>query len=244
MLESEWIPCVHGAERIGDTPMTEPTTATQLAQPYIDQIASVAPTPGGGSASAVTGSIGTGLLEMIATLSLKTATGESKEVLDDLIPIFNRSRSVLLELGGEDEKAYGGYRSALSLPKSSAAEKSTRKTALQDALIHATAVPLETAELALELMQLVPALAEVASPHLEADLTVATALLGASINGSVALVNANLPLIKDEDAQDEVASRVEQILATFTEIIEAEWDELQDEEDDDDEDDDQADAGR
>jgi formiminotetrahydrofolate cyclodeaminase len=93
-------------------------------------------------------------------------------------------------------------------------------------------------------MQLVPALAEVASPHLEADLTVATALLGASINGSVALVNANLPLIKDEDAQDEVASRVEQILATFTEIIEAEWDELQDEEDDDDEDDDQADAGR
>lgn len=213
--------------------MSENQTATQLARPYIDQIASVSPTPGGGSASAVAGSIGTGLLEMIATLSLNTATGESKEVLDDLIPIFNRSRSVLLELGGEDEKAYGGYRAALTLPKGTAAEKTARKTALQDALIHATAVPLETAELALELMQLVPALAEVASSHLEADLTVATALIGASINGSVALVNANLPLIKDEDAQDEISDRVEQILATFTEIIESEWDELQDDEDED-----------
>ena len=220
--------------------MSTNPTATPLAASYIDHIASDSPTPGGGSASAVAGSIGTGLLEMIAAVSLNTATGENTEVLDDLIPIFARSRVVLLELGGEDEKAYGGYRSALGLPKGSAAEKSARKTALQDALIHATAVPLETAELALELMQLVPALADVASPHLEADLTVATALLGASINGSVALVNANLPLIKDEDAQDEVTERVEKILATFTEIIESEWEDLQDLDDEDEDEDEET----
>jgi formiminotetrahydrofolate cyclodeaminase len=212
--------------------MNSHDTATSLAGPYIERIASESPTPGGGSASAVTGGIGTGLLEMIASLSLNTAEGEAKTVLEDLIPIFGRSREILLELGSEDEKAYGGYRDALGLPKNSAAEKATRKQALQEALIHATAVPLETAELALELMQLIPALAEVSSPHVEADLTVATALLGACINGSVALVNANLPLIKGEDAQDEVSDRIEKILATFTEIIEAEWEELEDDEDD------------
>jgi formiminotetrahydrofolate cyclodeaminase len=172
---------------------------------------------------------------MVASVSLPKATGEPAEVLGDLIPIFGRSREVLLELGGEDEKAYGGYRAALALPKSNAAEKATRSDALQEALIAATAVPLETAELALELLQLVPALTEVASEHLEADITVSTALLGAAINGAVALVNANLPSIKDQDAQDEVTERVEKLLQTFTEMIESEWDELEEDDEDEDE---------
>lgn len=216
--------------------MATNTSATQLAAPYIARIATKDPTPGGGSAAAVAGAIGTGLLEMIANLSLNTATGEAVEVLNDLVPIFARSQEILLELGGEDEKAYGGYRDAVALPKKTAEEKATRKVALQDALIQATAVPLEISELSLELMQLVPALEEVSSKHVDADLTVATALLGAAINGSVALVNANLPLIKDENAQEEIVERVERTLATFADMIEAQWDDMEDLEDEDDED--------
>lgn len=210
--------------------MTESSTATSLIVPYLDRIASSSPTPGGGSAAASTGAIATGLLEMVATISLNSADEEATEILNELVPIFQRSREVLIELGGEDEKAYGGYRDALALPKGSAQEKATRREALQEALINATAVPLETAELALELIQLVPALTEVSSTHMEADITVGTALLGACINGSVAMVNANLPSIKDESARDEVSARVERLLQTFTELIEAEWDELDDEE--------------
>ncbi|MCC6705622.1 MAG: cyclodeaminase/cyclohydrolase family protein [Thermomicrobiales bacterium] len=213
--------------------MSSPNLATPLIQPYIDRLASVSPTPGGGSAAAVSGAIATALLDMVANLSLNTADEEATEILNELVPIFGRAREMLIDLGGEDETAYGGYRAALALPKGTAPEKAARKGALQDAILHSTAVPLQTAELALELMQLVPALGECSSPHLEGDITVATALLGACINGSIALVNVNLPTIKDQDAQDEIAERVETLLNTFADIIESDWAELEDEEDDD-----------
>lgn len=209
--------------------MTDSRSATSLITPYLDLLASSSPTPGGGSAAATTGAIATGLLEMVASISLNKADDEATEILNELVPIFQRSREVLIELGGEDEKAYGGYRDALALPKGSGQEKATRREALQEAILNATAVPLETAELALELIQLVPALTKVSSHHMEADVTVGMALLGACINGSVAMVNANLPSIKDESAREEVSARVERLLQTFTELIEAEWDELDDE---------------
>ena len=216
--------------------MSENTTFTSLVNPYLEKLASDSPTPGGGSAAAVSGAIATSLLEMVASISLKKATGEAAEVLDELIPIFGRSREVLIELGGEDEKAYGGYRAARSLPRSTPDEKAARTEALEEALITSTAVPLETAELALELVQLIPALNEVSSEHMVADVTVGTALLGACINGAVAMVNTNLSSIKDESARDEITERVEKLLQTFSEMIEAEWEELEDEEFDEDKD--------
>ena len=209
--------------------MSETPFASPLATAYIERLAAPTPTPGGGSAAAIAGGMATALLEMIASVSRKSVEGESAQLIDDLMPIFTRSREVFIELGSEDESAYGGFRDALALPKRTAEEKATRKQSLEAAAIAASAVPLEIAELALELLQLVPALQDVSSHHLDADLTVCTALLGATINSAVAMVNANLPTIKDPDALDEVTDRIESLLATFTEIIEAEWEELEDE---------------
>ena len=84
----------------------------------LDAFASSAPTPGGGSAAALSGAVGAALLAMVASMpKTKTGTDEERKTLDKSAAELQRLRKRLTDLIDLDTKAYDMVTSAYRQPK-------------------------------------------------------------------------------------------------------------------------------
>ncbi|MBO4384013.1 MAG: cyclodeaminase/cyclohydrolase family protein [Clostridia bacterium] len=115
---------------------------------YLELVASDAPAPGGGSASALVGAQGVGLFTMVAGLTL----GRKKYVdfTDNCNGIITEGIPVQKELIAQidrDTDAYNLISDAFKMPKETDEEKAARKEAIRQATIVATNAPLYTLEL-------------------------------------------------------------------------------------------------
>src|SRR6187397_1993938 len=112
-------------------------------------LASPEPTPGGGTASAVAGAMGTALLVMVAGLpKTRTNTDAARTALDgvraELLPL----RASLEMCADRDAEAFDAVMAAYRLPKATDEDKASRKGAIARAMQGATEVPLQTLRLA------------------------------------------------------------------------------------------------
>ncbi len=116
-------------------------------RPFLDLLAafrSPAPTPGGGSASALAGSLGAALLAMVGAMPKHRAPSEADvDRLQAAARLCAEISDRLAALVDEDAAAYEGVVAAYKLPKESADEKTARAGRIQQALRAATDVPLE-----------------------------------------------------------------------------------------------------
>src|SRR5687767_8078911 len=102
------------------------------------------PTPGGGSASALSGAVGASLLAMVAALPKPlAATAEDAERLQTAGARCAAHAQTLEGLIDRDSEAYELVVSAYRLPKATEAEKAARSSRIQDALRAATEAPLD-----------------------------------------------------------------------------------------------------
>ena len=192
-------------------------------------LASDAPAPGGGSASAAVGAAGAALLAMVVKLTL--GKEKYKDAWEKLGPIGEKletERVRLLELVDEDTRAYEAIVAARRLPKTTDEEKATRQTAIDAATLLATTVPMQTAFFAEQALRSAGAILEKGNPNAGSDALVAGHLLGAAIEGALANVRINLPGVSDpevargfrEDA-DDLAKRAGEALASLRETARA-----------------------
>jgi len=72
----------------------------------------------------------------------------------------------------------------------------------------ATSVPMETAQKAREVNDIIATLKPITSPNMASDLTVAAALASAAIVGALANVEINLGSLKDARFAEDIRSRV------------------------------------
>ena len=187
------------------------TLAALPVSGFAAALASDAPAPGGGSASAASGSFGAALLAMVVRLTLgKEKYRESWEALEALLPKLDEARTRLLELVDEDTKAYDAIVAARKLPKESDPERGARKKAIDEATLVATTVPMQTAFFAGEALRNAHAVGEKGNPNAASDAWVAALLLSAAVDGALANVRINLGGLADaelkrgftEDADD------------------------------------------
>jgi methenyltetrahydrofolate cyclohydrolase len=175
--------------------------ATRLSEPYLSALAAPAPTPGGGSASAVTAAMAAALLEMVAGISLTSASGDQAGRLTAFLDDVRDARQRCLALGEDDERAYAAYRTASGLPKGSPEEKAARRNALASATMVAATPPLDLTGVVAAIADRAAAIVADTSPYLTADLVTATALLQAAGQGAMAMVDVNVRSIKDESVR-------------------------------------------
>ena len=137
-------------------------TVTELLEAF----ASPAPTPGGGSASALAGAISASLLAMVAAMP-KTSHGtpEDRAALDAIHPQLLALKTEMVTLIDRDAASYDEVVAAYRLPKATDAEKAARKAAIGKAMRMATDVPLETARAAAKLVAHCRVVAEHGNPN-------------------------------------------------------------------------------
>jgi glutamate formiminotransferase/formiminotetrahydrofolate cyclodeaminase len=187
---------------------------------FVDELASAAPVPGGGSASAVAASLGAGLVAMVASLS------EGRPRYAAHADLHHRSQATgrrlaarFLNLADEDADAYADFAAAMKLPKDSETERSARKTALSLAAKRAAEVPLLTVEACLELVATAESLVGRSNANASSDLDVATLLGEAAARGAAANVLINLPSVDDDSFSGEATAKVMDLLASIDEIV-------------------------
>jgi formiminotetrahydrofolate cyclodeaminase len=174
-----------------------------------DAFSSPAPTPGGGSAAALAGALGASLLAMVAALpKTKNNTPEERASLDAARARILELRSRLVELIDRDAAAYDAVVAAYQRPRATAAEKSARKAAIQDALKLATNVPLETCLAIHDAYLEAGVVAEAGNPSARSDFAVATQLLMTGAQGALLNVETNLGSVTDPEFVAGVVQRV------------------------------------
>ena len=166
---------------------------------FLDELASAAPAPGGGSAAALAGATGAALVAMVARLTIGRKNYENVNAeFENILPRADALRAELLQFIQEDANAYQRVMNAYQLPKNTDAEKSARTTAIQDALKNASLVPLRVAKACAQVFEMSEAAAARGNKNAASDAGAGALMSEAGLRAALLNVDINLGLIQDE----------------------------------------------
>ena len=177
---------------------------------FADSIAAASPTPGGGTVAAVAGSLAAALAAMVARLTV----GRKKyaEVDAEFRGILERAEDLrvrLMALGEQDAASYAAVSAAYGIPKEKEAE---RRAAIQEALLGASRVPLESLRAAGEVAALAARAAEAGNRNAASDAGVGALLAGAAARGAAYNVQINVTSLPDRSAGEPLAAEAKRLL--------------------------------
>jgi formiminotetrahydrofolate cyclodeaminase len=167
------------------------------------------PTPGGGSAAALASAVGASLLLMVTGLP-KTRSGseEDRAALTAASAALADLRTTLTAAIDADTAAYDQVVAAYKMPKVSADEQSTRKTAIQQALRAATEVPLGVVRMSAAALEQAAIVAAHGHRAAGSDVGVGVALLRAGLRGARLNVEINIGSITDAGYASAVTAEI------------------------------------
>lgn len=170
-----------------------------INQDFINELASKAPTPGGGGASAYCGALATALASMVGNLTVgkKTYAAVEDEVKEALIQL-EEQRNKFVELIDKDAQAFEPLSRAYRLPRATCEELVHKNKVMQQALVGATEVPLEIMEICAQVITTSKFLAHNGSRLALSDVGVAVLFAKAALKGASLNVYANASSIANE----------------------------------------------
>jgi formiminotetrahydrofolate cyclodeaminase len=180
---------------------------------FLDELASNAPAPGGGSVAALSGALGAALISMVCNLTLgKKGYEDVQGDVNDLLARSEALRQELTDLLEDDVAAYTGYSKAAKMPRTTDEEKTERAKAMQAALKVATDVPLRIAQAAVQVMELCMPAAEKGNKWAVSDAGVAVLMGEAALRSAALNVFINLGSLKDQEFVADRRARLERLL--------------------------------
>ncbi|MEL7648108.1 MAG: cyclodeaminase/cyclohydrolase family protein [Sedimentibacter sp.] len=168
-------------------------------------------TVGGGSASALSGALACGLMGMVCKLSTKKDYGISPEGQLTYAKELEDIRERLLSGIVTDANAYGVIINAYKLPKETEEEKEIRKKAIADAGIVGASAPMENAKLCKRVYDIGTELEGMTNQNCQSDLVIGRELAKVGTNGCLMNIEANLPLVKDEEKLKEFNKAIKEL---------------------------------
>lgn len=166
-------------------------------------LASSSPTPGGGTAAAISLGQASALTIMVCDLTIgKEKWSAGWDIAEKAMIRAVKTMTRAGELADEDSDAFDEVMASFRLPKETEDEKKSRKDAIRNATLLATQKPFETANLALQLLELLPELAAKGNGNAVSDVGVAGLLASAACKGAMFNVEINLPGLPEGMAQE------------------------------------------
>ena len=173
-------------------------------EPFIEQLAAPAATPGGGSAAAASGAMAAGLAVMVASMSRgKKAYLQYESQLSEAIARLGQLREELKAAIDADADSYNLVMKAYKSAKESDGNANDGGAGIGSALKQATSVPLGVAEKVVEVAKIASNLKPITNPNMKSDLTTAIALAKAALEGALANVEINLESLNKDSLKDE-----------------------------------------
>lgn len=168
---------------------------------FLDELAAGTSTPGGGSAAAYSAAAGAALVSMVARLTV----GKKKYAMveEQMKTLAENAEALRQELTGAveaDAASFVAVMEAFKLPKETPEQQEKRAAAVEEATLHATRVPLETARKAVDVMAL--ALEAVTFGNVTAitDAATGAALGRAALTAAGLNVRINIQSLKEQNA--------------------------------------------
>ena len=185
----------------------------QPVQVFLDELASKASTPGGGSAAAIMGAMGAALASMVCNLTIGKKGYEGVDAeMRALLEQSETLRAALTDMVRADVEVFDQVMGAYGMAKDTEAQKAVRSVAIQDALKAATDVPLACARTCAEVIDLCKPVAEKGNKNVISDAGVAVLAAQAALRSAALNVYINAPNIKDRAFADSRIAELESIL--------------------------------
>lgn len=185
-------------------PMTDDSLLARPIGAFLDAVASVSePAPAGGSVSALTGATSASLLILVCRVTQARGNAAAPEFAG-LLGRAEALQQRLAHMIDSDARAFRNLMAVRRLPQRDAFERTTRRTALKQALGRATHSPLEIAAACADLVAIADRIESLATGEIVSDARVARTLARAALVSSLDTVEQNLPHVSDADQRTEI----------------------------------------
>jgi methenyltetrahydrofolate cyclohydrolase len=182
-------------------------------QVFLDQLASKASTPGGGSAAAVMGAQSAALVSMVCNLTIgKPNYADIEADMQDLLKKSETLREQLTGMIKADVDVFNHVMDCYALPKETDAEQAVRKDKIQEALKMATNIPLQCTRACAQAVEFSRIAAEKGNVNVISDAGVAVMAAYAALKSAALNVYINVKSIRDRSFVDSTLADLEQIL--------------------------------
>jgi glutamate formiminotransferase/formiminotetrahydrofolate cyclodeaminase len=202
---------------IHDGPLVGKTVAE-----FVDEVSRDTPAPGGGSIAALAGALGAALASMVANLSI--GKGEFDGQFTDLCDLAERAQAATDELVravDADTEAFNEVIAGLRMPKDTAEQVAERARAIRAGYKSATEVPLRTAQICRQVLDLCQAAAAIGNQAVMSDAGVGALMAYAGVQGAIYNVRINLPHTQDPEYIDRLQEELGEMLAASGAVCEA-----------------------
>ncbi len=184
---------------------------------FTELLASKAPVPGGGGASALVGAVGIALGDMVGELTV----GKKKyaDVEEDMRSLMARAQDLrvrLLACVDRDAEAFEPLSRAYGIPK----DDPTRDEIMESCLRDAAAVPLEILDLCCEAIELQRAFAAKGSALAVSDAATGVVFCWSAMYGAAVNVKVNTKAMKDREYADRLNAHVDEQMARYWPVAE------------------------
>lgn len=189
----------------------------QSCENFVEMLASKAPVPGGGGASALVGAIGAALGNMVGSLTV----GKKKyaDVQEDIISLkarADRLQSELIELVAKDAQVFEPLSKAYGMPKETEAEKEEKARVMAVALKQACDVPYQIMGKCCEAIELHREFAAKGAAIAISDVGVGVAFCKSALMGASLNVFINTKSMADRALAEEINRKTDDMLAKYT----------------------------
>lgn len=180
----------------------------------VEVSASNSPTPGGGSVSALVGSLGAAMVAMVANLTVgkekyREVEPEVKAILGQVYELIEK----LEQLVERDISEFSNFMQVYKMPKETEEEKRAREEAKQNALRAATDTPFVIADTCLKGLELAEKLSHIGNKGAISDVGVGAYVCDAALRSALLSVDINLPSITDLNYVREAQERKAKLLS-------------------------------
>lgn len=180
--------------------------------PFLKNLASSSPVPGGGSVAALSAAMGAALLVMVCNLTI----GKKRYAdVEEKAETARSAASVLLgrarELAEEDSRAYARVAEAMALPRATDTEADLRRERIQEALKGAAVPPLETMRVSSDVARLALDLVSFGNRSAVTDVGTASLVAIAAFESAKYNVLINVTSVHDDSWRSAIWTAIEEV---------------------------------
>ena len=188
----------------------------KTCEEFVEVLASKAPTPGGGGASALIGAVGVALGNMVGSLTVgKKKYAEVEEEIKAMMGASTKLQNELLELVQKDADGFEPLAAAYRMPKDTEEQKAEKEKVLEQATKDACEVPFEIMEKCCQGIDLCGEFAEKGSVMATSDAGAGAIFCKAALQAASLNVYINTKSLKDREYAQQANERSDAMLKEY-----------------------------